>query len=52
MGFFVRLVVALVVIAVAYVLIAPRTPALRGWYAVNACPYLDHLKFTGRRLAL
>ena len=40
----VRLVVALVVAAIAYVLIAPRVPALRGWYATNACPYLDRVR--------
>jgi methyl-accepting chemotaxis protein len=44
MEFLLRLGVALVVIAAAYVLIAPRTPALRGWYAANACPNLDRLK--------
>jgi hypothetical protein len=40
----VRLLIALAVAATAYVLIAPRVPALRGWYAANACPYLDRIR--------
>ena len=43
MGLFIRLVIAFVVIGVAYVLMVPRVPALRGWYEANACPYLDRI---------
>ena len=40
-----RFLVVLVVAAIAYVLVAPRVPALRGWYETNACPYLDRVNF-------
>ena len=43
MGLFIRLVIALLVIGAAYVLMASRVPALRGWYETNACPYLDRI---------
>ena len=43
MGYLFRLLAALLAIGIAYVLIAPRVPALRGWYASNACPYLDRV---------
>ena len=43
MGLFIRLTVALVALAVAYVLLAPRVPEFRGWYATHVCPYLDRM---------
>ncbi len=43
MGLFIRLTVALVVLAVAYVLLAPRVPEFRGWFATHVCPYLDRM---------
>lgn len=43
MGYLFRLLAAVLVIGIAYILIAPRVPALRGWYATNACPYLDRV---------
>lgn len=42
-----RLIITLLALAGAFILvamtIAPSQPALRGWYAENACPYRDKL---------
>ena len=39
-----RLAIALVVLAIAYVLAAPRIPGLQGPYEKHVCPYLDRVR--------
>lgn len=40
-----RLVITILAVAGAFILVAmtvaPSQPAVRDWYAANACPYLD-----------